>query len=94
MPTMLNSKSGNYYSLIYGIIAFVVTVIVYIIVTPIINKLMEIGEELLADIPAGMTLLATFETVWNKALIPVIVVSIIIYMIVSAYRREPYQETI
>lgn len=91
MVSVFKRKQGRFYSLVYGIISLVAVVAVYVIATPIMDKLLAVGEDLLSGNTKAMELLLMIETLWHKATIPILIVSIVIYMLVSAYRKEPYQ---
>lgn len=91
MGSVFKNRRANYSSLIYGLVSLIATVSAYVIFTPLMDEFISIGHELLDGNEVALGLLTMFETLWHKATIPLIVVSIVVYMLVSAYQKEPNQ---
>lgn len=87
---LFSSKKGNFWAIFFSMIGFICLTFIYIAFTPMYEKMLEVGRELITDSTA-LGILSMMEMIWTYAWIPGVMISIGIYMLVSGLRKEPYQ---
>jgi len=85
------NKKGNFWSLLYALVSLTTLIIIYIVFTPVIDKYLEVGNDLINS-SEGKFLLTISATLWYKVVIGILIIGIIIYVIASALQKEPYSE--
>ncbi|MCD6436191.1 MAG: hypothetical protein J7L15_07365 [Clostridiales bacterium] len=85
------NKKGNFWSLLYALCSLTTLIIIYIVFTPVIDKYLEVGNDLINS-SEGKSLLTLSATLWYKVVIGILIIGIIIYVIASALQKEPYSE--
>ena len=85
------NKKGNFWSLLYALVSLTTLIIIYIVFTPVIDKYLEVGNDLINS-SEGKFLLTLSTTLWYKVVIGILIIGIIIYVIASALQKEPYSE--
>lgn len=84
------NKKGNFWSLLYVLTSLIVLIVIYVATTPIIEELIGFAEEILPVDSEGLETIQLLSTIWFKVFIAICIVSLVIYAIASALRKEPY----
>jgi len=90
MNQIIKNNKGNVWGVMYFLVGIIVLTTIYVIFTPVMDELFNTADTLVGDDSDAVGVLNLLNVVWYKLFIAIMLVGMIIYLIVSSLRKEPY----
>ena len=91
MKLITKNKKGNMWGVLYFLVGIVILTSIYVIFTPVMDELFSTADDMVGGDSDAKGVLDLLNTIWYKLFIGIMLVGMIIYVIVSSLRKEPYQ---
>lgn len=92
---MKMNKKGNIWALVFVLIALIMFIIIYLVITPAIDTLVtQFTSNANVNLsPTAISFLNFFQILWDKVIPGFLIFGLLLYGIISALRKEPYAQS-
>jgi len=91
MKSIIKNNKGSVWGVLYFLVGIVILTTIYVVFSPVVDELFATGNDLVGEDSDAKGVLDLLNTIWYKLFIGIMIVGLIIYVIVSSLRKEPYQ---